>query len=108
MSFGKILLFLENNQIHTLPKEADGDVKEVPLEMGSNLDLSRMWFTNNLVSGWQLAVNKFPLVTNSSARRETIDGSNPLQMEVFILNSIFKIITVMHDGLAIDQISSFI
>ena len=100
ISFGKILLYPENNQIHSKPKEADGDLKEVPLEMVSNLDSSRIRFINNLVSIWQLVVKKFPLVTTSSAKGKSIDGSTLYKyLEVFILNCIFEITTELHDGL---------
>ena len=82
------------------PKEADGDLKEVPLEKVSNLYSSRMWFINNLVSIWQLVVKKFPLVTTSSAKGKSIDGSTLYKyLEVFILNCIFEITTELHDGL---------
>ena len=100
ISFGKILLYPENNQIHSKPKEADGDLKEVPFEMVSNLDSSRMRFINNLVSIWELVVKKFPLVTNSSAKGKSIDSSTLYKyLEVFILNCIFEITTELHDGL---------
>ncbi|KAK7819122.1 hypothetical protein CFP56_040672 [Quercus suber] len=81
-----------SNRIHSLPKEADGDVKGIPLEMGSNLELSRMRFINNM------PVN-FPLVTNCSAKGKSIDSTTQYKyLEVFILNSFFKITTEMHDG----------
>ena len=100
ISFGKILLYLENSQIHSKPKEADGNLKEVPLEMVSNLESSRMRFINNLVSIWQFVVKKFPLVTNSSAKGKSIDSSTLYKyLEVFILNCIFEITTELHDGL---------
>ncbi|KAK7860479.1 hypothetical protein CFP56_036661 [Quercus suber] len=68
------------NRIHSLPKEVDGDVKGVPLEMGSNLDLSRMRFINNMPMN-------FPLVNNSSAKGKSIDSSTQYKyLEVFILN----------------------
>nr|POE84371.1 hypothetical protein CFP56_67226 [Quercus suber] len=44
----KTLSSYTEQQIHSKPKEADGDLKEVPLEMVSNLDSSRMRFINNL------------------------------------------------------------
>jgi nucleolar pre-ribosomal-associated protein 1 len=109
INFSKILLFLENNQIHSLLKEADDNLKEVPLEMGSNLDSSRTWFINNLVSIWQLVVKKFPLVTNISAKGKSIDSSTLYKyLEVFILNSIFEITKEMHDGLVQLQFIPFL
>ena len=91
---------MKNSWIHSLPKEADGDVKGVPLEMGSNLDLVKNAIYKQYASGWQLVVKNFPLVTNSSAKGKSIDSSTQYKyLKSFILNSIFKITTEMHDSL---------
>lgn len=100
ISFCRILLFMENNQIMPLPKETKGDLKEVSLEIGSNSESSRMRFMNILVSIWQWIIKKLPLLSDSSAKEKRIDSSTLYKhLGVFILKSIFELTAKMHDGL---------
>ncbi|XP_059441149.1 uncharacterized protein LOC132173627 isoform X2 [Corylus avellana] len=100
ISFCRILLFMENNQIMPLPKETKGDLKEVSLERGSNSESSRMRFMNILVSSWQWITKKLPLISDSSAKEKRIDSSTLYKhLGVFILKSIFELTAEMHDGL---------
>jgi nucleolar pre-ribosomal-associated protein 1 len=100
ISFCRILLFMENNQITPLPKETKGDLKEVSLEIGSNSESSRMQFMNILVSIWQWIIKKLSLVSDSSAKEKRTDSSSLYKhLGDFILKSTFELTAEMHDGL---------
>ncbi|XWS10328.1 hypothetical protein CRYUN_Cryun39dG0066900 [Craigia yunnanensis] len=100
ISFCRMLLFLEDDKVLFLPKEADGGLKEISLTLGSNkADSSRMHFMNALVGAWQWMVKKLPLVSEYST--STIaNGGDCLCLyrclEVFILRSILQLTSKMH------------
>lgn len=100
ISFCRMLLFLEDNCVQPLAKEADGDSKEIPLEVGSNRQGSlRMQFMNILVSSWQLIVKKFPSISVDSEKENSTDNLQFRFLEVFILRSIVESITEMRNDL---------
>ncbi|KAK9268493.1 hypothetical protein L1049_000245 [Liquidambar formosana] len=101
ISFCRVLLFLEDNYFQSLPKEADGDLKEIPSEKGSNREhLSRMQFMNILVNTWQLIVKKFPSSSGESGKENSTDCLRLFKyLEVFILRSVVELTTEMRDVL---------
>uniref|UniRef100_A0A5B6YI04 Nucleolar pre-ribosomal-associated protein 1 N-terminal domain-containing protein n=1 Tax=Davidia involucrata TaxID=16924 RepID=A0A5B6YI04_DAVIN len=100
ISLCRMLLFPMDNQIQSLRNKGDGDMKEMPLEVGSSReDWSRIRFVNTLVQTWQLIVKKFPLNSVDSGQ---VKGSNCFLfkfLEVFILRNIFELTMKMSNGL---------
>lgn len=102
ISFCRMLLFPNSNQVQSVLKEADGDLKNVSWKMGSHgEDSSRMQFIDILVRTWQWIVKKVPLVSDSSANRKITDSVSIYRyLEAFILRSILELTLKMRDYLA--------
>ncbi|KAL6205507.1 hypothetical protein ACLB2K_022766 [Fragaria x ananassa] len=95
VSFCRMLLFPKDTQVHSLSAEADGNLRDIPLDMGYNGgNSSQMQFLNILVDMWQCIVKRVPSVFCST------DSSSLLRyLEILILKIIFELSREMHDGL---------
>ncbi|CAI8619493.1 unnamed protein product [Vicia faba] len=83
ISLCKMLLFHD---------EEGGDLKEVALEMRSNLKASRIHFINVLVNIWQLIVQKFSLSSHQSGTGKSTSISLLYNhLEVFVLTTILEL-----------------
>ncbi|KAL5804145.1 hypothetical protein ACOSQ3_030945 [Xanthoceras sorbifolium] len=101
ISLCRMLLFPEDNQVESLPKEADGGSKELALESGSDGQYSsRMRFMNILVGTWQWMVKQLPSVYDGSRERMNRDSLRLYKfLEVFLLRNILEITKRMLDNL---------
>lgn len=101
VSLCRMLLFPEDDQVQFLPNVADQGLKEISLESGSDeQNSSRMRFMNILVGSWQWMVMKLPSVSNDFERNKSTDVLSLYKyLEVFILRSIFELVSKMRKGL---------
>ncbi|XVE52806.1 hypothetical protein DITRI_Ditri02bG0153700 [Diplodiscus trichospermus] len=95
ISLCRMLLFLEDEKVLFLPKEADEGFKGISLTSGSNkVDLSRMHFMDALVAAWQWIVKKLPLIPECSTSIIANSGDCLCLyrcLEFFILRSILQL-----------------
>ncbi|KAK0600723.1 hypothetical protein LWI29_017841 [Acer saccharum] len=101
ISLCRMLLFPEDSQVQSLPKEADGGSKEPSLESGSGGQYSsRMWFMNILVGTWQLMVKILSSVFDGSSGKMNKDSLRLYKfLEVFLLRNILELTKKMLDSL---------
>lgn len=100
ISFCRMLLVPNGNQVQSQPKEADGSSKDDPQEMEFNReDSSRIQFINILVSTWQLIVRKVPFVSDSANGKSADCTAMYKCLEAFILRSILELTKEMQNYL---------
>ena len=99
ISFCKMLLFPNRDQIQSLRNKEGGVLKDIPLEMESTReDGSRMRFINILVGIWQLIVKKLPSVSVGFQKSKDV-LSLFRYLEAIILRSILELTTDIHCAL---------
>ncbi|KAK2639656.1 hypothetical protein Ddye_027451 [Dipteronia dyeriana] len=101
VSLCRILLFPEDSQVKSRPKDADGGTKEPSLESGSDGQYSsRMRFMNILVGTWQWMVKILPSVYDGSSGKMNKDSLRLYKfLEVFLLRNILELTKKMLDSL---------
>lgn len=101
VSLCRMLLFPEDDQVQFLPKAAEGGLKGISLKSGSDdQNSSRMRFMNILVGSWQWMVMKLPSISKDFERNKSANVLSLYKyLEVFILRSIFELVSKMSKGL---------
>ncbi|KAF5728208.1 hypothetical protein HS088_TW21G00353 [Tripterygium wilfordii] len=101
ISFCMILLFPEENQTQSLKNEADGDSKEISLELvDRKVDSSKLRFLDILATIWRWLVRKFPFVSDDLKKGIHCDCLRFYHyLENFILRSMCQLTAKMCDQL---------